>query len=121
MNEFSPRNIFFSTSVTRKYGAFVQGRATVELTLKKGDPAAKFFVDGKTYDDAKLTLVPVQLGTSLCIQLVKLRFAGSCYPDVGAKEGATGLRGGRRRGWRRGAGGFFIFEGGPGGAESGGV
>lgn len=35
----------------------LKGRATVELTLKKADPAAKFFVDGKTYDDAKLTLV----------------------------------------------------------------
>jgi hypothetical protein len=49
--------------IIRTSGALVQGRATVELTLKKADPAAKFFVDGKTYDDAKLNLVPAQLGT----------------------------------------------------------
>ncbi len=29
----------------------------MELTLKKADPAAKYYVDGKTYDEAKLTLV----------------------------------------------------------------
>ncbi len=54
----------------------MQGRATVELTLKKADPAAKFFVDGKTYDDAKLTLVPVQLSSRHCFRLVWLVFWG---------------------------------------------
>ena len=29
----------------------------MELILKKADPSAKYFVDGATYDEAKLTLV----------------------------------------------------------------
>jgi hypothetical protein len=39
------------------YRNWPQGRATVELTLKKADPSAKYFVDGTTYDEAKLTVV----------------------------------------------------------------
>jgi hypothetical protein len=29
----------------------------VELTLRKADPKAKYFVDGKTFDEARLKLV----------------------------------------------------------------
>jgi hypothetical protein len=59
----------------------LQGRAEVEMVLKKGQPGEKFEIKGKLYDDIKVLLCS-PLATYLSMSLSVLASSYACSLDV---------------------------------------